>query len=190
MDDALIGDVTSEAALHLKTCPACAARLAQAEMPLASFKAVSTAWSERRSATMPAIAPQHTNMGARGRLMAWSVALSAMIVAGVAVPVVMHQNSARDDRGQTVQPVQAAANPGATASTGMVAVVAGPVAADTHPASPQNRMQMTNSQDKISQDNAMLMDIDRELDAANATPAVLTLERPHGPLAKPQTINE
>jgi hypothetical protein len=36
----------------------------------------------------------------------------------------------------------------------------------------------------------MLRDIDRELDASTATPAVLTLESPHGPLAKPQTINE
>ena len=53
LDDVLIGDVSAEAAAHLKACPRCAARMAAATMPMTSFKAVSAAWSERATRWMP-----------------------------------------------------------------------------------------------------------------------------------------
>lgn len=188
MDDVLIGDASAEAAAHLKACPACAARMAAATMPMASFKAVSAAWSERRSATMPAIVPQRAGLGARGRMMAWSAALSAMIVAGIAVPVFLHQQQdAAAGRGVQAAPVVAAqATTGVTAESGPTGVET--VAYSAKPVGPSAGQQAV--QEDIVRDNAMLLDIDRELDATNATPAVLTLESPHGPLAKPQTVNE
>jgi hypothetical protein len=190
IDDALIGDLGAPAAAHLKACAACAARMAEAEMPLASFKTVSTAWSERRSATMPAIAPLRTGLGARGRLMAWSAALSVMIVAGVVVPVALHQRTG--ESATAARPVQVVATlgaSGATASTG-VAAASGSMASNAGASSRQSTVDDRSSQDRISQDNAMLMDIDRELDATTSAPAALTLEGPHGPLAKPQPVNE
>jgi hypothetical protein len=186
IDEALLGDLNASPAAHLKSCAVCTARLAAAEMPLASFKAVSLAWSERHSATMPAVMPLRPGMGARGRLLAWSAALSVMMAAGVAVPVLLHQDrtpSTGDHAKQLLIPATAQATV---------------VEASTPSEPPENPVALNRarsvregvSQDKISQDNAMLRDIDRELDASTATPAVLTLEAPHGPLAKPQTINE
>jgi anti-sigma factor RsiW len=191
IDEAMIGglDAATSARLdaHLDACTQCAARLAEAEMPLASFKAVSAAWSERRSATMPAVLPQRLGMGARGRLMAWSTALSVMIAAGVAIPAMLHTNqhavgSAQGSRSVTV-PVLA------TTEKDMEAA-GGPVASNAGSALQPDSLNDSSSQDRISQDNAMLMDIDRELDATTATPAVLTLESPHGPLARPRAVNE
>jgi hypothetical protein len=186
IDDALIGDLNAASAAHLKACANCSARLAAAEMPLASFKSVSLAWSERHSATMPAVTPLRPRMGARGRLMAWSAALSVMIAAGVAVPVLLHQDHppAAGDHAQALQSPAAVqtATVGASGTDGPT----DDAAASNETKPPKEVV----SRDNISQDNAMLRDIDRELDASAATPAVLTLESPHGPLAKPQTVNE
>lgn len=189
IDDALIGDLAVTAAAHLSGCKACTTRVAQAEMPLASFKAVTTAWSERRSATMPTLAPQRVGLGARGRLMAWSTALSVMIVAGVAVPVLVHKENPADTA--AARTVQAPAAVQAATSVGEIAKVNAPeaVGASGSSTSRDESSQERLSQERISKDNAMLQDINRELDASSAS-SVLTLEQPRGPLAKPQIVNE
>lgn len=53
IDDHLIGDLAPAPAAHLAACALCADRVAAARSPLDSFHTVSTAWSERRSATLP-----------------------------------------------------------------------------------------------------------------------------------------
>ena len=53
VDDHLIGDLAPAPAAHLAACSLCAERVALARSPLSSFQQVSTAWSERRSATLP-----------------------------------------------------------------------------------------------------------------------------------------
>ncbi len=53
IDDQLIGDLAAAPAAHLAACSLCAERVATAASPLSDFQNVSTAWSERRSATLP-----------------------------------------------------------------------------------------------------------------------------------------
>jgi hypothetical protein len=57
IDDHLIGDLAAAPAAHLAACALCTTRAAAAASPLASFQQVSTAWSERRSATLPIPVP-------------------------------------------------------------------------------------------------------------------------------------
>jgi hypothetical protein len=53
LDDALLGDLAEPFAAHLRGCADCNARMDAAQAPLAEFRCVATAWSERRSATLP-----------------------------------------------------------------------------------------------------------------------------------------
>ncbi len=185
IDDALMGDLAAESAAHLEGCPACAERLAEAKMPLASFKAVSTAWSERRSATLPAVVPKRGGLGARGRLAGWSVALSAALAVAIAVPVMLHQGRGAAIEGThgsgqmaQVEPAGAAGEPAAAVASSAKAASAREAVAD----------------EQISQDNAMLQDVSRELNASGQSPATLGLlqagDQPYNPLAKPLARDE
>ncbi len=185
IDDALMGDLAVEAKAHLQGCAACAERLAAAEMPLASFKAVSTAWSERRSATLPAVVPQRAGLGARGRLAGWSVALSAALAVAIAVPVMLHEghDAAVEGKHESSQVAQAVP----TEAAGQPAVA---VASSTNTKAENVRV----ADEQISQDNAMLQDVNRELNASTQSPAALGLlqagEQPYNPLAKPLARDE
>ncbi len=189
IDDALMGDLAAEAKAHLQGCAACAERLNEAQMPLASFKAVSTAWSERRSATLPAVVPQRaglgSRLGARSRLAGWSVALSAALAVAIAVPVMLHPGRGAADAGargtgETAQaaPVKAAGEPAAVVESSPRAASAREVVAD----------------EQISQDNAMLQDVNRELNASTQSQAAIGLlqagGQPYNPLAKPLARDE
>jgi hypothetical protein len=57
IEDYLIGDLAAAPAAHLATCSECAERVLAARSPLESFRLVATAWSERRSAALPAPSP-------------------------------------------------------------------------------------------------------------------------------------
>ncbi len=184
LDDALIGDRAAEAREHLQGCTACAERLAAAKMPLASFKAVSTAWSERRSATMPAVVPQRARPGARGRLAGWSAVLSATLALAIALPVMLHQGrgpavEGAHGSGQLTQAAQAEAP-----------VQPDAVAHSTQAASAPE----AGADEQISQDNAMLRDVSRELNASSQSPTALGLlqagDQPYNPLAKPLARDE
>jgi hypothetical protein len=92
MEDALIGDLAAAPQSHLAGCDDCQVRLSELEAPLASFRAVSLAWAERRSATMPIprgrsarSGPLWVNLGA-GAVTAVAVAL--------AVPMIHHSRPA------------------------------------------------------------------------------------------------
>lgn len=110
IDDYLIGDLAADAAEHLEGCDPCLIRVAAAEAPLASFRAVSLAWSERRSATLPLQASVDAQPSWARRL-AWGAAAVAAIAVGVALPAARHtsgQNVAVAAPAPAVQVVAAA----------------------------------------------------------------------------------
>ncbi len=57
IDDFIIGDLEPQAAAHLATCSLCTERLASASSSLSSFQTLTTTWSERLSASLPAPLP-------------------------------------------------------------------------------------------------------------------------------------
>jgi hypothetical protein len=81
---------------HAVGCVACAAKLAELEAPIAGFKAVTLAWSERRSATLP-VRPVSRRAGAGARWgmgLAWGSLAAAALLAAV-IPVLRHEQSVR-----------------------------------------------------------------------------------------------
>lgn len=145
MDDALIGDLAVDCAAHLAGCDECQLRLEQAEAPIANFNAVSLAWSERRSATLP-LRPTHSAHTAWLPRALWAATAAAVLAVGITVPVVRHSRE-----GKSLASSHDGAAPTLMASTGPVD---NPVAA---------------RDEQIARDNQMLQNIDRELDATPST---------------------
>lgn len=154
LDDHLIGDLSPATAAHLAACDTCTARLALAAAPMESFRSVSIAWSERRSATMPLPALPAPELVWQRR-MGWAAA-SFVLVLGMVIG-----GAGRSLLTSAPAPAatEAAPAPAAVASTALPA--------SAPPAAPEAR---------VSEDNRMLNSIDRDLDAAVDTPATLGLE--------------
>jgi hypothetical protein len=91
IDDHLIGDLAVAPAAHLAACSFCADRVAAVANPIASFQHVATAWSERRSATLPIPVPAQ-QQPLWQRHMAWASACLTLAV-GVALINASHQFS-------------------------------------------------------------------------------------------------
>jgi hypothetical protein len=171
LNDALIGDLAAEAAGHLASCTACQQELAAARMPLESFRAVTLAWSERRSATMPVALNGRVLHGSTGsRRLAWGSAITALLALMIAAPFEMHRASAPEQAGsvETAQ-VQTAQAMGATG------VVSG--------------QQSEIDSEQIDSDNQMLGEIDRELDSNRAKSEALAfqeidMQTSHRPIAQ------
>jgi len=158
MDDVLIGDLAAEAGAHLEQCADCQMRVETARAPIASFAAVSMAWSERRSATAPVTLVQVVISGQRRAN--WVAATTAALLVAVSIPLTM-----REKRTEVVASDVA---PQAMTVQGQTAPRAGlmkqariqPVAVHhDHPAA------------EIAHDNEMLQAIDREMDAAVQAPS-------------------
>ena len=145
IDDALIGDLAAEHAAHLAVCDECQIRLTEAGAPIASFNAVSLAWSERRSSTLPLRPVPSTGAGAWLPRATWAATAAAVVAVGVAVPVVRHSIQGK----ATPQSQQDAAQT-LMAATGPVD---NPIAA---------------REEQIARDNQMLENIDRELTPASS----------------------
>jgi hypothetical protein len=161
IDDVLIGDVNHDASGHLAACARCAERVAEARVPLASFKAVSTAWSERRSATLPQISIQNA---ARPQRLAWgAAAVTAMLGFVIAVPVTQHRERVSE------------AARAATAAPQMAAVNEPPMVAPVVTSIPSETKAATQDDEQITRDNQMLDVIDQELGATAESPAALEL---------------
>jgi hypothetical protein len=79
IDDHLIGDLATAPAAHLAACSLCADRVATIANPIASFQHVATAWSERRSATLPLPVPTQ-QQPLWQRHMAWASACFTLAV--------------------------------------------------------------------------------------------------------------
>jgi hypothetical protein len=119
IDDHLIGDLDAAPAAHLAACSLCTDRVATVANPIASFQHVATAWSERRSATLPIPVPAQ-QQPLWQRHMAWASACLTLAV-GVALINASHQFSiqtAAPSVAAEAAPVQQAiAQPNATALT-------------------------------------------------------------------------
>jgi hypothetical protein len=165
IDDHLIGDLAAAPAAHLAACTLCAERLAAARSPIASFQHVSTAWSERRSATLPIPIPAQ-QAPVWQRHMAWATATLSMAL-GFAFINATHQFSILN----TPQPVPIASTsaqltpvqqpvitPQAPALTATASIAPSPRAA------------------RISADNHMLRSIDASLDPSTDSPTALGLQ--------------
>ena len=158
LDDHLLGDLAAAPAAHLAACALCNESAALAAAPIASFQAVSIAWSERRSATMPLpVLTGHGPVWQRRMVVAMSAFAFA---AGVALTNVSHKAS--------VSTASAEAAPASTQTAPLVETA-------SNDATPQL---LSAGADRISADNRMLKAIDTELDASadSASPATLGLE--------------
>jgi len=184
IDELLMGSLgPTEAAQvreHVAGCEACAAQLAEIEAPLASFKAVTLAWSERRSATMP-VRPAVRRAGSRWGLgFAWGSVAAAALLAAV-IPVLRHEQNVR---------VQQAYNKAITQ----------PIPA-TVPATPANSASAQNDStdtavpenaQEIASDNRMLAMVDEELNAPIAAPGSRHATPGHGhtQISTPGTVQD
>ena len=167
LESCLIGDAAPEAAAHLSGCAPCRAALAEMEAPLASFRAVTLAWSERRSATLPlndlAVAQRRAASGWRQR-MAVSAGLAAALAVGVAVPVLHHSRDVETPTAQT-----------APAARGIIQSSVASRAPQTVPTETATAVPRESVAQQISRDNQMLRAIDAELDSRTESPATLGL---------------
>jgi hypothetical protein len=159
IDDQLIGDLAPAAAAHLATCSLCAEHVAAAASPIASFQQVSTAWSERRSATLPIPVPTQQRPIWQ-RHAAWATA-SLTLAFGIAFINANNQFSL-----QTSAPQPA---PAQTAPSYIPQQTIAPSLAQTASIAPSPRAT------QISADNHMLRAIDASFDPSADSPAAFGL---------------
>jgi hypothetical protein len=176
VDDHLIGCLAAEPAAHLATCPLCTRRVAAAAAPFTSFQRVTTAWSERRSATLTT--PIHFRQRPFWqRHIGWATACLTVAV-GIALTTTSHgwlvfgPSNAQPATLQTTQ--QDAAQQTSAQQT----------------SSPQDPA--TNPHvDQVSADNQMLQDIDNALDTSAETPSAFGLQAPNDqPAAPPNSLQD
>jgi hypothetical protein len=199
IDDHLIGDLAPAPAAHLAACDLCAERVAAAASPLADFHSVSTAWSERRSATLPMPVPT-PQRPVWQRYTSWATA-SLTLAFGMAFINATHQFSLRT---VTPQPVptapslfisQTPASPAAAPQTAAAhaidslaalhpaarRILSSPAPAFTETASTAPLPQPT----QISADNHMLRAIDASFAPSADSPAALGLMPDAAPGSRP-----
>jgi len=174
LESCLIGDAAPASAAHLASCASCAAELAELEAPLASFRAVTLAWSERRSSTLPldnlAAARRRAASGWRQRV-ALSAGLAAVLAAAVAIPV-LHHPSVLGLSGLEPQTQTAQNKPATRQSPSMNAQASSQPAITAETASTEAQ---ESPAQQIRRDNQMLRAIDLELDSRAESPAALGL---------------
>lgn len=167
IDDQLIGDLAAAPAAHLAACALCAERVAAAASPMASFQHVSTAWSERRSATLPIPIPTQQRPVWQ-RHMAWATA-SLSLAFGIAFINASHQfmlqttqpQPAPTQTAQSYLPTQSIAPQTTTTKL--------PVLTETASITPAPHAA------QIAADNHMLRAIDASFDPSADSPAALGL---------------
>lgn len=160
IDDQLMGDLSCEAAAHLAECVECSRRVAEAGAPIDGFRDVSTAWAERRSATMPIPRVQAGALVWQRRA-GWAMTACALVVG---ISLTGNERKAEMLRAsvQAAQSVDAVSATTTKAAAMPVAVASGARAEATA--------------ERYSGDNRMLKAIDTELDASVESPASMGLE--------------
>ena len=160
IDEQLMGDRSSAVAAHLDECEKCMQRVAEAAEPMAAFRDVTMAWSERRSATMPIPAAQADALVWQRRV-GWAMTACALVVGlsftGNARKAEMLRASV-----QSAQSVD-------TVNVAQARVAAVPVSVDRATGD-------VAAEERYSGDNKMLKAIDNELAASVETPAAMGLE--------------
>lgn len=180
LDEVVMGDPSPTALAHLATCEECSTRRNAIAEPLASFRKVSLAWSERRSATLPLREESFGRATASPswlRRHGWLAATAAVVAVMLAVP--MHFSNRQSD----TQPGQhhSSATETADAATPATSATSRPsVATPTHVSSDD-----LSRQRQIDADNQMLAAIDHELDASQAKLAAYGLSVSAGADASP-----
>ena len=164
----LYGDVSAGVAAHLANCSVCSRRVAEAEAPIASFKAMTLAWSERRSATLPLQPPAAPPLAWHRRAVMAATATAALLL-GISVPLARHEapSSRAVTAPTTVAPSSAAEV--ATVSTPALSAAMQHVAAEAPSAVEETQAKPQDEQ--IARDNQMLQNIDRALDNSVESPA-------------------
>jgi hypothetical protein len=166
IDDHLIGDLAPEPAAHLASCAVCTELVASVSAPIANFQAVTHAWSDRRSATMPvyvpaaSLQPQHMAL----RIAAGATAAVILMMGVTTMPLSRHQATQQT----AVTASQPAAQPQALAeiaSTGPTEMIP-----------PQEQAPRDGVSARILRDNQMLQDIDTALATPSESAASLGLE--------------
>jgi hypothetical protein len=163
IDDQLIGDLDGIAAAHLADCAECSQRVAEAAEPMATFRDVTVAWSERRSATMPIPTAEPDALIWQRR------AGLGMTACALVIGISLVSNGYKAEMLRASE--QSAQTP-ERASTAATRTVSIPVAVN-------QRTGDQATQDVAAQysgDNRMLKAIDSELDASVDTPAAMGLE--------------
>jgi hypothetical protein len=164
IDELLMGSLESAQAVglrsHAAACEACAAKLAQLEAPIASFKAVTLAWSERRSATLPVRPAARRARWVIG--VAWGSLAAAALLAAV-IPVLRHEQNVRVEQAYRnaikTQGSQAATSASAPLQPANSAAAQNDSATDV----PENTQE-------IASDNQLLAMVDEELNAPIVAP--------------------
>ncbi|MFT4111189.1 hypothetical protein [Silvibacterium sp.] len=80
LNDALIGMSSTEEDLHLAACELCRAKLQAFESDMLMFDEASLAWSEARSATMPAIEVQRKRHSKLFFNAAWAISMALVLL--------------------------------------------------------------------------------------------------------------
>ena len=174
LDDHLIGDLAAAPAAHLAACSFCAERVAAVRSPISSFQQVSTAWSERRSATLPTPIPaQQVPIWQRHTALA-SASLSLAL--GFAFINATHQFSILN----TPQPA-----PIASTSAKLFPVQQPTITPKTPALTETASLAPSQRGTRISADNHMLRAIDASLNPSTDSPAALGLM----PAAAPNTAS-
>jgi len=158
IDDVLMGDLAATTAAHLAACEDCKLRVAEFATPIASFKAVSLAWSERQSATLPSkLTLPVTSAWQRGA--SWAAATAVLLV-GIGVPMARHETRA----------TQIVASNGTSQAAPRTAIATVARVQEAGRGAP-GLVAPTKPDAQIARDNQMLQAIDRELDASVQSPA-------------------
>jgi len=162
IDDLLLGDAPAAIYAHLDACPRCAAQFAAANEPMAAFNAVSLAWGERRSATLPLqLRQQPAGLFPGGRLrVAIGAAAAAVFIFALALPIMQNEWAKQTAHTANAAPQQAPQTALASATASAPELEQSKVLDSETPAQ------------QIARDNRLLQAIDREL-ATSETPADL-----------------
>jgi hypothetical protein len=168
IDAELLGDLGEQPAEHLASCAECTERVTQAAVPLASFRATTMAWSERRSATMPMPAVEAQGLVWQRR-MRW---VMASFVLGAGIVLVNYRHN---EMTASVQEAQAAAPQDAVPVAPVKMASAAPTLLAATTAVAQTASVAADN-DRFAADNTMLKAVAVELNASVDSPAVLGLE--------------
>ena len=183
IDELLMGSLDAAQAADLRShaaaCEACAAKLAQLEAPIASFKAVTLAWSERRSATLPVRPAATRSRWVMG--LAWgSLAASALLAA--VIPVLRHEQNVRVEQAYR-NAIKTQGSQAASASAQQPANSANTQSESASTDVPENPQE-------IASDNQLLAMVDEELNAPIVAPGSANQARRHSRNNAPGSIQD
>jgi hypothetical protein len=156
IDDVLMGDAAAASQTHLAECSECRKQLAELRTPINSFAAMTLAWSERHSATMPS-QPMSATDSPWSHKLNWALAAAVLLAVGFILPIATRQTPGGN-------------NIAANDAPKPISIVTPPAAQPIQPEAKVHAVAMHTSEDQVARDNQMLLDIHDELDASVQSP--------------------